>query len=386
MPVAKANTHIHTPWSFSSFESTRQAVELAAAQDVRVLGISDFNTVDGYAEFTEACAARGVFALYNIEFIALDERDKAAGKRWNDPQNPGVMYVCGKALVYPPVLSDDSKNRLRTLWKATQDHIWQVIGRLNDHLSGVTVPISLDYNNIRATYARNTVRERHVARALVDAVRQMYGSEEEQRAILRDIYRDRSAVVDLSDEVALQNQVRAKLLKAGAPAYVAEDQSAFLPVAEVCGIALDGGGIPCYPVLADDKAGLSEDENDVEALSEELARRHFHAVEFIPARNTLEHLKHYVRVLRDKGFCVSFGTEHNAPGMAPLTPSARGGVAFDEELAAIAWEGACILAAHAAQRAEAKTGFVDARGRRAVKVEEMGEFARRGEEVIGKQA
>ncbi len=247
------------------------------------------------------------------------------------------------------------------------------------------MPISLDYNRVRAAYARNTVRERHVAKALVDAVRETYGSEEEQRAILRDIYRDRSAVVDLSDEVRLQNQVRGKLLKAGAPAYVAEDQSAFLPVDQVSGIVLDGGGIPCYPVLADDKAGLSEYESDVGKLAEELRRRQFHAVEFIPSRNTLEHLKHYVRVLREKGFCVTFGTEHNAPGMAPMVPAARGGVAFDEELAQIGWEGACILAAHVAQRAEGKAGFVDARGCRVVKPEEMGAFAKLGEEEILKQ-
>jgi hypothetical protein len=376
------NTHIHTPWSFSSFESTQQAVELAAQQQIRVLGISDFNTIDGFEEFAAACGEKGVYPLYNIEFISLDERDKHENRRWNDPQNPGVMYVCGKALAHPTVFSADSRNRLRQLWKATQDQIWKVINRLNEHLVTVGSPIALDYNQIRTRYARNTVRERHVCRALADAVREQYSGAEQQVAALRTIYADPSAKIDLADEVGLQNQVRSKLLKAGAPAYIAEDQSAFLPVEEVCGLILDGGGIPCYPVLADDKGGLGEYECDIDRLCDELVRRRFCAVEFIPARNTFDHLKRYVKALRDRGFCVTFGTEHNAPGMAPLVPSARGGVAFDEELAGIAWEGACILAAHAAARAAGKPGFVDPRGNRLVGVEGMGAFAKRGEESV----
>lgn len=380
--MMNVNTHIHSPYSFSGFESVDQAVDRAVGENVRVLGISDFNTVAGFDEFTRACADRDVFPLYSIEFIALLEDDKTAGRRWNDPANPGAMYVCGKAIDYPVTFSDDSRNRLRCLWKGSQDRIWKVINKLNDHLADTTVPISLDYNAIRAAYAKETVRERHVARALVDALSERYGNEEERRGILRSIYGDRSDVADLHDPVALQNQVRAKLLKAGKPAYVEEDPSAFYSLDEVRTIILDGGGIPCYPVLADDSKEISEYERDPESLATELGKRRFHAVEFIPTRNGFEHLKHYVKVLRASGFCVTFGTEHNTPGVPTLVPKARGEAPFDQQLMDIAYEGACILAAHQKLRGEGRDGWVNRRGQRLVAPESVADFVRIGDEAI----
>ncbi len=375
------NTHIHSPYSFSGFESIDDAAKRAAGENVRVLGLSDFNTVKGFEEFQSACLSHGVYPLYNIEFIALLEGDRKAGRRWNDPVNPGVMYVCGKALAHPSTLSDDSRNRLRVLWKGTQDHIWRVIQKLNDHLSACAVPIALDYGTIRTRYAMGTVRERHVARALVDAVRER-GGDDQTRETLRTLYGDASVDVDISDDVAVQNQIRDLLLKAGKPAFVGEERSAFFSLEEVRMIVLDGGGVPCYPVLADDRRGLGEFESDPESLAEELAKRQFYAVEFIPARNSLEHLKRYVNVLRSYGFCVTFGTEHNTPGISSLRPSARDGVELDDELREIGYEGACILAAHAKVRAEGHDGYVDDDGRRRVAVDDMATFARIGDEAI----
>ena len=377
-----ANTHIHTPHSFSSFASVDEAVQLARAENVRVLGISDFNTIDGFAEFAQACASQGVYPLYNIEFIAFLAEDKAAGKRWNDPANAGIMYVCGKALAHPTTLSPDARNRLRALWKGTQDLIWRVIQKLNDHLSSVHVPVALDYNEVRTRYARNTVRERHVVRALIDKLRERYPDAGGLTGALRAIYGEPSAAIELADDVGLQNQVRGKLLKAGKPAFIEEDQSAFFTLDDVRDIVVDAAGIPCYPVLADDKLGLSEYESDLALLCEELRKRQFHAVEFIPTRNTFAHLKRYARGLRDAGFCVTFGTEHNTPGKASLVPAARDGVPLDEDLRSLAYEGACVLAQHAARLAEGKPGYVDRRGRRLVAPQDIAAFARLGDEFV----
>jgi hypothetical protein len=376
------NTHIHTPYSFSSFDSIDQAADAAVREDVRVLGVSDFNTIAGFDEFAAACASRRIYPLYNIEFIAFSESDKQAGRRWNDPANPGVMYFCGKALAHPSSFGDDSRNRLKSLWKGTQDLIWRVIIKLNDHLAAVNLPISLDYNSIRSTYAKGTVRERHVARALADALRTRYAAAGDLLGALRTIFGDPKARFDTGNDVALQNELRNRLLKAGKPAYVEEDRAAFLSPEDVRAIVLDGGGIPCYPVLVDEKAGLSEYESDPQSLAKELGRRGFHAVEFIPTRNDISLLKRYVRVLRESGMCVTFGTEHNTPGVATLVPMARGNTAFDEELRAVSYEGACILAAHQKCVAEGKPGFVDRRGCCLVGPEKFAEFAKLGGEVI----
>jgi predicted metal-dependent phosphoesterase TrpH len=47
MKIVNVNAHLHTPYSFSAFESLTQALDLALEQGVRVVGINDFYSMDG---------------------------------------------------------------------------------------------------------------------------------------------------------------------------------------------------------------------------------------------------------------------------------------------------------------------------------------------------
>ncbi|MBD3419860.1 MAG: PHP domain-containing protein [Chitinivibrionales bacterium] len=375
------NTHIHTPYSFSAFSSVEEAIASAKDEDVRVLGISDFNTIEGHAEFSRECTRASIYPLFNIEFIAFSQEDKDNNRRWNDPKNPGVMYFCGKALNFPPSMSKDSRNELKSLWKGTQDHIWEVIARLSDYLEEALPEIDIDYIEVRNAFAKNTVRERHVAKALYHAIEQAF-TPPDRLCAYRRLFREDTFEADIFNEVAMQDHLRSRLLKAGKPAYVAEKNEAFLNVKKVMHIVLDAGGIPCYPVLADESAGLNECEKDVVALADALIRRRVFCVEFIPLRNGFDHLKSYVKHFLDRGFCVLFGTEHNTPQKIPVLPAARNGQPFDEELRRIAWEGACILAAHQERHNSKGNGFVDAKGNKLVDENKREEFVSYGNEMI----
>jgi len=46
----KVNAHLHTPFSFSAFDNIRQALDMALTENVKVVGINDFYSTDGYAE------------------------------------------------------------------------------------------------------------------------------------------------------------------------------------------------------------------------------------------------------------------------------------------------------------------------------------------------
>jgi len=48
----------------------------------------------------------------------------------------------------------------------------------------------------------------------------------------------------------------------------------------------------------------------------------------------------------------------------------------------LSYEGACVLAAHAARVAEDKPGYVDRRGRRLVAPQDIAAFARLGDEIV----
>jgi DNA polymerase III alpha subunit len=45
--VLSVNTHINSPYSFSSFDSIEQVVKSAREEMISVLGISDTGTMDG---------------------------------------------------------------------------------------------------------------------------------------------------------------------------------------------------------------------------------------------------------------------------------------------------------------------------------------------------
>ncbi|MBK9390059.1 MAG: hypothetical protein IPN68_07670 [Bacteroidetes bacterium] len=69
-------------------------------------------------------------------------------------------------------------------------------------------------------------------------------------------------------------------------------------------------------------------------------------------------MKKFVEFFHEKGFIITFGTEHNTPEMIPLTITTRGGVPLDDNLKRIGWEGACIIAAHQYLRADGRQGYV----------------------------
>jgi hypothetical protein len=382
VPNFEVNSHIHTPFSFCCFDSIDQAVGLAKKEDVRVLGINDFNTVEGYEEFAKACEREKIYPLFNMEFIALSKEDKDAQLRWNDPKNPGNIYFSGKALCYPSSFSKDARNHLGSIWKATQDQIWQVILKVNAYGGSSGIPLALDYNKIRAKYARFTVRERHVAKAIYDDMLAMAPDPAARLANYRTLFRDPTFAGETGNSVFMQNEIRNSLLKAGKPCFIEEKPEAFLPLKGVMQLILDGGGVPCYPILTDDSIGLNEYERDPQQLADTLIKWGIHAVEFIPLRNTFSHLKTWARHFDERGFCISFGTEHNTPEMYSLVPKARGAHPLDDELKEIGYRGACVLAAHQERQRIKCSGFVNEKGHRLVKPAEMNDFMRIGDQAI----
>jgi hypothetical protein len=379
MPIP-SDLHIHTPYSFSAFTDVHEAVSLAREQGVFVLGISDFNTTRGYEEFTEECQKAGIFPVYCIETIALSVDAQESGRRWNDPSNPGRIYFCGKGLRYPVQVSQHARDTLTRIARALEERIRQMIDRMNRHLGSTVPSIRLDYDHIRDTYTLGTVRERHVAKALSSAIVKAFPGARERAAVLDALYGGQSQV-DLTDDVALQNELRSNLLKAGKPAFVEERPEAYVSLEEAKSLILDMGGIPCYPVLADGtKSELTEVERDPEFLCDEILERGIHCAEFIPIRTDIDLLRDYVSVFRRRGVILTAGTEHNTPRMEPMVPMCRGGVELDGELKKTFWKGACVVAAHQYLTSIGRAGYVDTLGKRTD--EETAQLESIGEAVI----
>ncbi|MCK5066846.1 MAG: hypothetical protein KAR16_05385 [Bacteroidales bacterium] len=343
----KVNNHIHTPYSFSAFDSIDAAVQKAEAEDIRVLGINDFYVTEGYTDFIDKCRAHKLFPLLNIELIGISKEDQDQGIRVNDPNNPGRIYISGKGLPHPSQLPADQQQKLDRVVEESNMQVARMIDLVNRWMEFQQVGFSLTVEEIMEEHAEQLLRERHVAKAIRVKLEQQAGSEEEFYGLLQRIYGGTLSEKPRQDIAGLEEELRARLLKAGAPAFVAEDEKAFMSMEEIVRIIENAGGIPTYPMLLDGAGGqITQFESDRERLLEVLKRRGFRSVEMIPMRNRFEVLKEYAEYFYQHGFIVSFGTEHNTTAMRPLTVACKNETPLDESLMKISFNGAACLAAH----------------------------------------
>ena len=209
------------------------------------------------------------------------------------------------------------------------------------------VDLTLSVEESMEEHAEHLLRERHVAKAIRIKLEEKAGRDEEFYGLLEGVYGGKPSEKQRGDIAGLEDELRARLLKSGAPAFVEEDDKAFMSVEEICRIIEDAGGIPTYPMLLDGAGGqFTEFESNKELLLEELKERGFRSVEMIPMRNRSEVLKEYAEYFYDQGFMVSFGTEHNTTAMRPLTVTCLNETLLDETLMNISFKGAACLAAH----------------------------------------
>jgi hypothetical protein len=377
----EVNGHIHTPYSFSAFPALNTAFKMAADENISVLGINDFYVTDGYELFHQECLMNRIFPLFNIEFIGLLKEEQQKGIRINDPNNPGRIYFSGKGLDFPFQSGWIQKKQLRTLKKESQLQIKSMIRKLNELLEKEKPGLKLTYEQIKKDYAMELVRERHIAKALRELVKSTFREEERQLQFLEKLYGGKKPQAASSNHAALENEIRSNLLKSGGAAFVEEDEKSFLELRKIVRLIIKSGGIPCYPVLLDDpKGNFTEFESDPEKLYNSLKSMEIECIEFIPGRNDLSILKKYVNYFHEKGFIITFGTEHNTPEMIPVTVSARGREPLDADLKKIAWEGACIIAAHQYLRADGRQGYILPDGKHSIK--QMNELKNLGQLVI----
>jgi predicted metal-dependent phosphoesterase TrpH len=364
MKYMNVNAHLHTPYSFSAFERLTDALDRAVDEHVKVVGINDFYSTDGYAEWRDEALKRKLFPLFNIEFISLREEDRAKGIRVNDPNNPGRTYLSGKGLKCPPDLPEPFASALAGVRRESNRQVMMMCDRLNETLAAHDAGFRLDFARIEKDLTKGAVRERHLAKALrMEAYRNLNGDAAAIAALLGKLFGGKALKSAVDRHADVENEIRSNLLKAGGAAFVPEDPKAFLTPESVRAIILAAGGIPTYPFLADDAKGEFTDfERDPAAAAAALKERGIHSVEFITTRNSADVLEAYAGYLHDSGFVVTFGSEHNTPAMEPVELFARGGTPLSARLKQINYEGACIIAAHQELVRSGKQGYLDAAG------------------------
>jgi hypothetical protein len=360
------NTHVHLPPNFSAFTTVEDAVATGAREGVRVMGSSNFHDFGVYPRFEAAARASGVAALFGLEFITVLEEQQRLGIKINDPANPGRAYVCGKGIPAPNDPDDATRRRMqfaRAMNEARAERLTELMRGLFDE-AGLAVEI--DAATILAQVAARAevpadwvvLQERHVALGFQELLFERLDASERTGFLTRLYGRAPNAAPD--DAVAVQGELRARLMKAGCPAFVEETP---IPFDEGLALVLGLDAIPCYPTLADGADPICGYEAPSSALVDRVLGHGIHGAELIPVRNAPAVVDEYVTTFRDAGLFMLVGTEHNTQERIPLAPTCLGGVPLSPHVLDICWEGTCVVAAHQHLRATGEAGFVDGEGR-----------------------
>jgi hypothetical protein len=386
-PPPRANAHIHVPPNFSAFASVEQAVTLAAEQDVRVLGASNYYHYGIYGRFAAAARAHGVFPLFGLEIISRVETLANAGIKVNDPGNPGKFYLCGKGITAFDPMNEEARRLLAVIRDNDAARMAAMVERVaaifdvHGIRTGVTVAAIQEAIRRRSGVPAEWIylQERHIAQAFQEAVFERVDLAVRATTLGR-VY-GAPPKADPADPVAVQNEIRSQLLKAGKLGYVEET---FVDFDHAFRLVRALGGIPCYPILADGVVPICGFEDPVERLIAFLHEQQIPCAELIPNRNTPVVLERYVRALRAAGIVVLGGTEHNTLEMLPVQPHCADDIPLPAWIQALFWEGACVVAAHQYLMARGEPGFVrEAPRESAAPVENhIAEFARLGARVI----
>jgi len=308
------NLHIHTNESFSVFNSPTEAAWKGYAAGLEVLGINDHYTIAGHREFGEACRILGLKATFNIEAMAMSEGAKRNGERYNDPKNPGRTYLCGKGVVQDLEPGSSSGKILGEMRAAFRRRCEEMAEKVSALLKEVDPSLSLAFHDVLKLTPHGNVTERHIAQALTKLVKHRFARPKDRKAFLTRLIGSFDQE-DLSSGDRFQDLIRNRLLKAGGPAYVEEPPEAFPSIQRIVQLFRDYGAIPSYPVLGNP---VTEKENDLDSLFDEMEGYGIYAVEVIPKRNMRKRLQEILSVAEKHGFPVFNGTEHNTKTPEPL--------------------------------------------------------------------
>lgn len=312
--------HCHTFFSFNAYgHSPSSLAWLARKRGFAALGIVDFDVLDGVDEFLAACELLGVRGSAGIETrVFIPE---FAASEINSPGEPGVAYhmgigfAAGRAPAAVAGILEDLRRRAAQRNRA-------IAARVNAFLA----PVAVDYERdvLPLTPAGNPT-ERHLVLAYLRAAK--HGSVDPVA-----FWADRLGVSPeqvaplVPDSPALQNLIRAKLMKQGGAGYVQPELglagSGMFPSLEaVHSLIVACGALPCAAWLD----GTSAAEQDPARWLEFMVGKGAAALNIIPDRNwnladpenrrlKVGNLHRVVEVARELDLPLNAGTEMNSFG------------------------------------------------------------------------
>lgn len=269
------NMHCHTFFSFNAYgHSPTSLAWLGKRYGYKLMGIVDFDVLDGVDEFLDACETVGTRGSAGIETRVFVP--EYAAQEINSPGEPGVCYHMGIGFVTGKV-PDTVVPILADLSHRADQRNQGILARVNDYLA----PVIIDYKcDVLPLAPAGHPTERHMVMAYVQAA---------QRTVAYPIafWADRlGSTLDemaniMADSPRFQNLIRARLMKRGGVGYVQPESGMFPSVKDFHELIVACGALPSAAWLD----GTSSAEQDPEAWLEFMVSKGVVALNIIPDRN-----------------------------------------------------------------------------------------------------
>ncbi len=334
--------HCHTFFSFNAYgHSPTSLAWLARKLGLKLIGMVDFDVLDGVDEFLEACEiadVRGSTAIETRVYVP-----EFATREINSPGEPGIFYHMGIGFASGRI-PDTAAPIARAMRERATQRNRAMLAKINAYLD----PVMIDYEAevLPLTPAGNAT-ERHMLVAYMQAARRQH----QGQALIQfwssklDTAPDKIAAI-VNDAPALSNLIRAKLMKKGGVGYAQPNPANFPTVEEYHQLILACHALPCATWLD----GLSAGEQAEEELLNLLIGKGVVALNIIPDRNwnisdpatrqtKARELHKVVELAQQLDLPLNIGTEMNAfgnklvddfdaPELAPLRQDFMDGAFF----------------------------------------------------------
>jgi len=335
-----ANMHCHTFFSFNAYgHSPTSLAWLARRRGFRLMGIVDFDVLDGVDEFLDACELAGVRGSAGIETrVFLPE---FATREINSPGEPGILYHMGIGFTTCQVPGTVA-SILAGLRARVARRNRSLVARVNAHLD----PVTIDYErDVLPLTPVGTATERHIVVAYVEAAERTVSDVVGFWADKLDVGPDQVKAL-MGDLPRFKKRIRAKLMKRGGVGYVRPGPDTFPSIDAFHRLIVACGALPCAAWLD----GTSAGERAIEELLELLIGKGVVALNIVPNRNwniadpdvrrlKVQNLHHVVRLAQELALPLNIGTEMNsfgqkladdfdAPELAPMRQAFLDGAHF----------------------------------------------------------
>ena len=327
------NNHIHTTYSFSPYTPTA-AVYAAKKAGLSTAGIMDHDSIGGCEEFLEAGKILSMPVTVGFECRTSVAGTPLEGQRLKNPDQKSIAKVTLHGIPHQNLVRCEAvlqplreKRNLRN--RKMCDRINKIVSPFNIHIDfeGDVLPLS-------AAEHGGSVTERHLLYALAVKITDSGDRETiiEKISTLCQIDPAEKSLEKLRDaplEYYLYDILGILKSHLVSKIYVDADDE-LMHIRDFVQLANEVGGIAAYAYLGDvsesptgDKKAQQFEDSYLELLFDQLREIGFHAVTYMPSRNTRAQLERVMELCTRYGFFQISGEDINSPRQSFLCEAMR---------------------------------------------------------------